>query len=116
MQDQILSLREQIISPKNQVITGMPRGGNGSGDKIGEIISRVDELERKYLSKCKLLLEECESIEKAIETLESRERLLIRYKYIEGLKWRKVAEKMNYSEENIYKLHGKILLKLKKVQ
>ena len=116
LKDQILTLREQLIAPKNQVITGMPHGGNANKDKMAEVISRIDELERKYIVKYTALLNECERIEKAIEPLESKERMLMRYKYLQGMKWEDVALEMNYSVENIYKLHGRILLKLKRVQ
>ena len=115
LKSQILTLREQVTSPKNQVITGMPHGGNGNKDKMAEIIGRIDELERKYISKYNALLNECDRIEKAIEPLESKERMLMRYKYLQGLKWEDVALEMNYSVENIYKMHGRILQKLKRV-
>lgn len=116
LKDQIITLREQLISPKNQVLTGMPQGGSGNKDKMGEVICRIDELEKKYITKYTALLQECEKIENAIEPLESKERMLMRYKYLQGLKWEDVALKMNYSVENVYKLHGRILLKLKRVQ
>ena len=114
IKEQILSIKALILSPKNQVITGMPRGGGGNSDKIGEVLCKIEHLENKYLDKYNQLLREREKIEEAISTLESKERLLIRYRYIDGNAWEDIADKLNYSIDNIYKLHGKILQKIAK--
>ena len=116
LQDQIQSIRSLMLAPKNQVITGMPRGSRKSGDSIGEVLGRVEKLERRYTDKYNALLRKCEKIETVIEPLSCRERALIRYKYFQGLTWEQVALEMNYSVDNIYKMHGKILQKIKSVQ
>lgn len=42
--------------------------------------------------------------------LENRNhRLLLIYRYIDGLKWEEVAERMNYDVSTVYKLHGEAL-------
>jgi DNA-directed RNA polymerase sigma subunit (sigma70/sigma32) len=114
IQDQIISLRSKILSPKSQVINGMPRGGSGNGDRIGEVICKINELENMYQDKHLALLSLREDIERVLEPLECKERLLIRYRYIDGMTWGAIADKMNYTVDNVYKLHGKILYKFSK--
>ena len=115
IKDQIETIKSAMLSPKNQIITGMPRGGGGkSHDRIGDVLSKIERLEQKYLDKCNQLLQEREKIENAISPLESRERMLIRYKYFELLAWEEVAAKLGCSVDNVYKLHGKILQKIAK--
>lgn len=114
LSEQITEVKSKMLSPKNQVITGMPRGGSGNSDKIGEVLCKVERLEGKYLDKYNQLLQEREKIEDAIAPLESKERLLIRYRYIYGYSWEVISEKLKYSIDNVYKLHGKILQKIAK--
>lgn len=114
LEEQIKSLRLMILSPKNQIITGMPTGKGGNGDKIGDALCKIERLEARYNKKIEQLLREREKIECVIETLDCRERLLIRHKYIDGLTWEETATKLNYSLDNTYKLHRTILHKIQK--
>lgn len=116
LEDRIRELKSERLSPKNQIITGMPRGSNSTPDKFGEVMIQLERLELKAMATYVKLLRACERIENAIETLEdSKERLLMRSRYIDCMSWKDIAKEMNYSVENIYKLHGQILEKLKSV-
>ena len=114
IREQIENIRALMTAPKSQVITGMPRGGGGNGDKIGEAISRIDKLERRYAKKINELLEERKHIENVIEQLDNIERLLIRYKYFDGKTWDEVADKIDQTIHNTYAIHRKILQKISK--
>ncbi len=47
--------------------------------------------------------------------LSGNEYAVIQMKYFEELNWLEIAIKLNYTEINIYKIHGKALYKLNKV-
>ena len=59
------------------------------------------------------LAEEQLAIETAIERLEPTARMLLRYRYMDGLKWEEVCVRMNYSWRQTHRLHGEALRQLK---
>ena len=105
-----LWLQAQSISATR--ITGAP-AGSGSPDKIADNLARVDNLIQHYQQKVERLLIQQKRIEEAIESLPANERLLMRYRYIDGLDWIDVAANMNYSWRHMHRIHSKILKKLK---
>lgn len=88
-----------------------PGGGNGSPierpmDKVLEIdveINReIDELQTVR-----------QEIRAALNQLEDENlKLLMEYRYIDGLTWEQIAEKMDYSRQWVTSLHGTALLKI----
>lgn len=71
------------------------------------------ELKQHYTFCLKALADEQLAIEQAIQSLSNRERMVIRYYYIDGLTWEKVCVKMHYSWTQIHKIHSAALEKLK---
>lgn len=91
---------------------GQPRG-SGISDPTGKagaamatISSRIDDLLVR-------LLELRDEIERVIEHLPPRERMLMRYYYIDCMTWEQVAERMHYSVRRVMQIHGNALQKLK---
>ena len=68
-----------------------------------------------YIEKLAKLAEAQLAIEVALDVLDYTERKLIRLRYFDGLPWHRVAAGIHYSEQHTKRLHGAILLKLKKV-
>lgn len=91
---------------------GQPRGSGVSdptgkaGATMATISSRIDDLLVR-------LLELRDEIERAIEHLPPRERMLMRYYYIDCMTWDQVAERMHYSVRRVMQIHGNALQKLK---
>ena len=55
-----------------------------------------------------------QEIKTCIDALkDSRESDVLFYRYVKGLDWWKIAEKMGYTERWVLKLHGKALAHLK---
>lgn len=88
---------------------GMPRSPSGKNDLSG-YAAELDELERS------LREERCErvliykDIAKRIKLLQSEnEKDVLFYRYIKGMEWWEIAEKMNYTERWVLKIHGKAL-------
>lgn len=110
--EQMIRLQSRILSPKGQAVTGEPPSGSVDHDSIGKVYEIIDTLQKKY---CDKLLELCElqlSIEQAIEGLDGTERILMRYRYLQGLTWEQVAEKMHYTYQWVCHIHGVALKKL----
>ena len=98
---------------KSPVITGMPSAHSPDADKIGVILGKIQEKEIRYLAKLNIILSEEKEIEKVIDSLkDARERTVMRYRYISGLKWEEVCVKAHYSWQHTHRLHADALNKL----
>lgn len=73
-------------------------------------------LEHKYWCMRNDLLIRQAHIEDMIKQLEPIERMLIRYRFFEGLKWEQVFIKLSYSQKQTFRLYSRILKKLNKLE
>ena len=109
---EISELRSMKISPSVNN-DGMPHGGCGQSDLSGyaaELDSMVQELidERYYRIK------DYQDIVGRIKKLKSEnEKDVLFYRYIRGMDWWEIAEKMKFSERQIFRIHGKALANFK---
>lgn len=94
--------------PSAKIGDGMPHGTNNSdlSDYAALLDDKERELERERYLRIKSYIE----ITNQIDLLENKtERDLLHYRYIKGLAWWEVAEKLECSERWAHKLHGKAL-------
>lgn len=109
---EIAELRSMKISPSVNN-DGMPHGGCGQSDLSGyaaELDSMVQDLidERYYRIK------DYQDIVGRIKKLKSEnEKDVLFYRYIRGMDWWEIAEKMKFSERQIFRIHGKALANFK---
>ncbi len=108
-------LEGTLYGPKAQRLDGLPRGGSGTSSAVEDAAIKHAELLGKYQQKMAELCDALAEIEKAIETLEPRERTLIRLHYAQGLTWEQVCVAMSYEWAQIHRIHAKALEKLKNV-
>lgn len=86
----------------------MPHAKDPKG--LDEIVIRYEEICGKYEKQLKRYQQETIAIENAIEGVQDpRLRLILRYKYMDGLKWETIADLMRYDVRWIYRLHGEAL-------
>ena len=117
--EDIYELRCAVGSPRNQIITDMPKGSGGTGNALDNAVIKLEKLERKRKLILSRLEEEwvvCESIMKACNISEKHKEVM-RLRYFKGLSWSKClkAIKEEYSEEKwndnkIYRIHRRVLL------
>lgn len=110
--DQLLLEKSEIFSLGTKITptySDMPKG-TGASDKVQSTVEKLGALEKKIDSKIDEWYEAKLNIEKAIHTVESDTlRLLLRYRYINGWTWEKIAVEMNYAYRNVTRLHGKAI-------
>lgn len=96
LQEQLEELNTALYSPKIQRMTGMPGGG---GDKRGNenTVLKHAELKKYYRTRLKAMERERISMEKLLEKLPARERMILRFRYLEGREWEWIAVKTSYS-------------------
>ena len=87
---------------------GMPHG-NSQGDLSG-YAAELDRLEQNLLRERYHRVLAYKKIAAQIKVMRSEnEKDVLFYRYIAGLDWWEIAEKLNYSERWIHKLHGRAL-------
>lgn len=90
---------------------GMPHG-SGQNDLSG-YAAELDKLERELTDERYTRIIIYKDIKKRIDKLKStNEKDVLFYRYIKGMDWWEVAEKMKFSERQIYRFHGKALKNL----
>ena len=87
--------------------------GGGKSDPAGNIVCKVDFLERRIDKKIDDLIKLRIKIEAVIDKLEQQESLLMRMRYIEGKKWEQIAQELHYDYRHVIRKHGEILQKIK---
>lgn len=112
LKEKIDRLYSDAMFPKNQVITGMPGYHDFDGDTVGKTIIKIEELRELYQKKLCDLMEMQEKIESKIDRLPSRERSVMRYRYIDGYSWNKIGALMNYSVMHVHRIHKDALAML----
>ena len=113
LRQQLEEIEAALYYPKIQNLTGMPGSGSKEGNPQEDLAIHHIELQERYLAKIEELAAEQLAIEDAIESLDETERMLMRYRYIDGLKWEEVCVKIGYSWTQTHEHHGRALQKLK---
>ena len=88
---------------------GMPHASNNSD--LSSYAAVLDKKERELLREKNLRVKRYKEVTNQIEQLTSdKEKDVLHYRYIKGLDWQGIAEKMGYSERQIHRYHGKALV------
>lgn len=69
-------------------------------------------LETLYVKKLDEICQHKRCVEELIATLDGEELDVMKWRYINGLTWDKVAEAMSYSYTNVHRIHNKALKRL----
>lgn len=112
LEELIERIDARICEAKTSHLTPEPKGGGYAADATLNSLAMLEKLRGMYNRKWDALIALRTEIELVIDHLEPAERLLIRYRYIDGLEWYKVARKLSYSERHTKRRHGEILKKM----
>ncbi len=85
-------------------------------DRLEESIVKIVDLENRITEDIKRLAELKDEIMRTIDTIGDADLINLLYKrYIHLKPWFKIAGEMNYSEQHIFRLHGKALIKIQNI-
>ena len=88
---------------------GMPHGSGGNSD-LSAFVVKVDELLAELKKQAEKRITLRQGIVRKIEQMDDEtEKLVLRLRYIQLLKWEEVAVKMDYDYRYILKVHGRAL-------
>lgn len=80
-----------------------------------EIINKYLDLERELKKDIAAVLEKKETVYKKLQVLDGLEKDIMQLRYIGGLSWDEIADKVNVSSRHVYRIHDKALEQLKHV-
>lgn len=112
IEEELKRLEMRMLSPRASILSDVPKGPISNSDQMADNLIKLEELRDKYKSLLEELCERQLKVEEAIAELEPLERDLIRYRYVDGLMWRDVSEKIGYAQRQTHRIHDKILEKL----
>lgn len=88
--------------------------GGGDSRSLERAMEHIDELTRELTRRRDELTALRRQTGAAIDALpDPRLRELLRLRYIEGLTWERIAEKMGLSRQWVWKLHGNALIEIR---
>lgn len=93
-------------------LSGMP-GGAGGGDRLGETVAKIVDLEREIGAKVDELVEHYRKIGEVVSQIpDEKEREVLLRRYIQGQSWEEIGEKMEITIRRVYQLHKTALFSL----
>lgn len=103
IEDEITELESRTMSPKNQIISDMPKGGGKQVNNIESYLIKLEKLTQKKEDKkrelelwWKITLDEF----KKIGVIEEEKISLMKYRYYYGYEWKKCLCEMQSKYEN----------------
>ena len=80
------------------------------GSRQTDAVCKLIDIEERITYEIDRYVDMREDAVRTIDMLpQGAERELLRYRYLCGLTWEKIAERMNYEVRQIYRLHGRAL-------
>ena len=107
-------LRWESLSRKTTTTMGAAGGGSNGEDKLQAAVEKIVRWQNRLTLQLGERVRLREEIEVAIGTVEDEWlRLLLRYRYIDGWTWERIAVELNYAYRNVTRLHGRALDEIK---
>ncbi len=106
-------LRERMTSLSSPGFGEKVSSGNAGDASYTRTVEKIIALESKIDSEIDELVSVQAEIREVINKVPNKdERLLLRLRYVEYLKWDKIAKKMNFSETQVHRKHRNALKKI----
>ena len=111
LEEQLEELRRNKMSP-SVTNDGMPHGTDKKD--LSDYAVKVDEVEQELVAARYSRICAFQEVQKRIEAMEDeREKDLLTYPYLKGLKWEEVCVRMDYKWRQVHRIHAKALKNLK---
>ena len=108
------TIKEKMYGASAQKITDMPKASGYNNDKFDNYIITLESYTERININLDKLQKQRLYIENCINMLDNTtQRMIMRYRYIEGLRWEEVCVKMNYGWRQTHRLHTNALKNIK---
>ena len=109
--------REQVMDMATKItpnMDGMPHG-SGVSDKVGNAAAKLADMADEINALVDDLIDYKQQVNTALGKLSASDQLLLHRHYIQGMTWTEVADAMNMSGMNVWRLKVKALENLQNV-
>jgi len=101
------------LSRLTPVYSSQPKGGGTIYSRTEEIIIKIADMEEAINADIDKLIDLKQKIERVIESVpDDKERLLLKYRYLDGKTFEWIAAEMNYHWRSVHKIHISALSKI----
>lgn len=108
--EQINECKAEYDGIKAQVLTGMPSGSGNASSVQERALMRLATIEYRWAVKVDEMGKQGDDIEHLIQSIDNTYyRMLLRYRYIDGMRWEDIASKMHYTWRYMHMLHRSAL-------
>lgn len=112
IKEELQRIEARIHAPGAPNMSGMPPSHSNNSSPVERVAIKHLALLEKYSRQLARLSDAQLTIENIIESLETTERRLARFKYIDGLSWETVSEMLGYTRRHTTRLNNRMLDKL----
>lgn len=111
LEEQLEELRRNKMSP-SVTNDGMPHGTDKKD--LSDYAVKVDEIEQELVAARYSRICAFQEVQKRIEAMEDeREKDLLTYRYLKGLKWEEICARMDYKWRQVHRIHAMAIKNLK---
>ena len=112
LETQLMELKVNKLSPSCNIGDGMPHSTDIRD--LSDYAAKIDEIEQDLISARYKRICLFQEVQRRIETMENeREKDLLTYRYIRGMKWEEICVVMNYKWRQIHRIHSSALANIK---
>ena len=109
LESRIAALKADARNTKAVCYDNTPKSKGEPVAAVQRYVERLEELSELYEENKAELMQDIIAVERAISDLSPDLRMLMRYRYIMGMKWEQVNETMCISEPTSKRMHRKAL-------
>lgn len=108
LEEQLAEVRIGEMSPGCEIGDGLPHAHNVTD--LSEYAVKVEEIEQKIIKARYRRICAFEQVRDCIEAMDDeREKLLLTYRYLRGMRWTAICELMKHSWQHIHRIHASAL-------
>jgi len=102
LKDRIERLHERAEYTQRQL--GECGRSDPTRDRLAEYAAELDELEQELTGEMIALEKQLANVDAELAKLPENKERILRLKYVDGLSWRKISERLNYCERQCMRL------------
>ncbi len=107
LEERIERLRER--TEYNQRQLGECGRGDPTRDRLAEYSADLDELERELTGEMIALEKQLVVVDAELAKMPENQEKMLRLRYVDGLSWKKIAERVGYSERQCRRFRKKLM-------
>lgn len=103
--EKIYELRARVFSPKNQIISDMPRSKGGVDNAIEKYIIKLERLQQQKDDMLKYQAQQWQIVQEKTPNIKEQEKQLLYIRFVKGFAWNKCVVELNrqYGNWNVNK-------------